>query len=122
MLRHMSASPGETTPWAERQTDRMPPPVGTRVLGTRGAQRFVLRGGAAGTWSRWRGGAGRARTGAGTVRGGSGRTAGRRGRSAVAGAAGEGPIHASSSLPCGCTGGEGEAGGAGVSGTDCPAG
>ncbi|MGK3094604.1 hypothetical protein ACG93S_32810 [Streptomyces sp. WAC01490] len=39
----MPARPGETTPCAERQTDRMPPPVGTL-----GAHRVVLRGGAAG--------------------------------------------------------------------------
>ncbi|MXG30370.1 hypothetical protein [Streptomyces sp. YIM 132580] len=40
----MPAKPGETIPWAERHTDRMPPPVGTRgVLGT---HRFVVRGGA----------------------------------------------------------------------------
>ncbi|RLV64203.1 hypothetical protein STAN_7023 [Streptomyces sp. CBMAI 2042] len=48
MLRHMPARPEETTPCAERQTDRIPPPVGTRALGTLGAHRFVLRGGAAG--------------------------------------------------------------------------
>ncbi|MFJ1958437.1 hypothetical protein ACIOGT_36220 [Streptomyces microflavus] len=45
MLRHMPVSPGETTPWAEGQTDRMSPLVGTRVLGTFGAHLFVLRGG-----------------------------------------------------------------------------
>ncbi|MEV7907475.1 hypothetical protein [Streptomyces anulatus] len=42
----MPASPGDTTPCAERHTDFIPPPVGTR--GVVGTHRFALRGRAAG--------------------------------------------------------------------------
>lgn len=45
-LRHMPDRPGETMPLTERQTDFIPPPVGTR--GVVGTQRFALRFGAAG--------------------------------------------------------------------------